>query len=348
MKLNGNNIIIDNDITLTGKHSGETLDVILDKQQEEINKLKGNVKWIYQNGGVGGNGSSGGGVTGDWSIFATLESTKVESNNIILNGIGNYNLVVKINKPQGGTFKCDVQYKNKNGTQTPSSAYLTIDNVYTVQYNLLLNTNDQIIITVVDENGETKQVNAIYITNPYDFSVKYIKISGQEYYSEDNDIFIEDIQKEGLGIQIDYSIGIDASVQYKYTKFDGTTTDFIPLEFQIGSGNSGLLKVAEDSFFTNDKSGYYNNLITIEITPKNQQPIIITKNLSCNLIPKTLYLKLKTSSGIIYNDQSETDPYHFSSGNVTFFVQVYQGSNLNRQYKLQTKIMYQIHLMFLL
>ena len=338
MKLNGNNIITDNDITLTGKHSGETLDVILDNQQEEIDKLKGNVKWIYQNGGVGGNGSSGGGVTGAWSIFATLESTQVKSNNIILNGNGNYNLVVKINKPQGGIFKCNIQYKNKNGTQTPSSVYLSIDNVYTAQYNLLLNTNDQIIITVVDENGETKQANATYITNPYDFQIKYIKTSGQEYYSEDNDIFIEDIQKEGLGIQIDYSIGIDASVQYKYTKFDGTTTDFTPLEFQIGSGNSGLLKVAEDSFFTNDKSGYYSNLITIEITPKNQQPIIITKNLSCNLIPKTLYLKLKTSSGIIYNDQSEPDPYHFSSGNVTFFVQVYQGSNLNRQYKLQTKI----------
>ena len=101
MKLNGNNIITDNDITLTGKHSGETLDVILDNQQEEIDKLKGNVKWIYQNGGVGGNGSSGGGVTGAWSIFATLESTQVKSNNIILNGNGNYNLVVKINKPQG-------------------------------------------------------------------------------------------------------------------------------------------------------------------------------------------------------------------------------------------------------
>ena len=108
MKLNGNNIITDNDITLTGKHSGETLDVILDNQQEEIDKLKGNVKWIYQNGGVGGNGSSGGGgVAGAWSIFATLESAQVKSNNIILNGNGNYNLVVKINNPQGGIFKCN-------------------------------------------------------------------------------------------------------------------------------------------------------------------------------------------------------------------------------------------------
>ena len=294
MKLNGNNIITDNDVTLTGTHSGETLDVVLNKQQQDIDKLKGNVKWIYQNGGVGGNGGSGGSSSGTWSIFATLEGTQLKSNNIILNGNGNYSLVVKINKPNGGTFKCQVKYKNKNGTQTPSSVYLNMDNVYTTSYNILLNTNDQITVTIIDENGETKQVNAMYITNPYDFSVKYIKNSGQEYYSEDNDIFIEDIQKEGLGIEIDYSIGIDATVQYKYTKFDGTSTEFIPLNFVLGSGKSELLPVATNEFFNNDRAGYYNNTVTIEITPKNQQPITITKNLSCNLIPKTLYLKLKT------------------------------------------------------
>nr|DAT46530.1 MAG TPA: hypothetical protein [Caudoviricetes sp.] len=33
----------------------------------------------------------------------------------------------------------------------------------------------------------------MYIVNPYEFNIKYIKTSGQEYYSEDNDIFIEDI-----------------------------------------------------------------------------------------------------------------------------------------------------------
>jgi hypothetical protein len=31
MKLNGKNIITDNDVTLTGTHLGETLDVVLDK-----------------------------------------------------------------------------------------------------------------------------------------------------------------------------------------------------------------------------------------------------------------------------------------------------------------------------
>nr|DAT46529.1 MAG TPA: hypothetical protein [Caudoviricetes sp.] len=31
MKFKGNNIITDNDVTLTGTHLGETLDVVLDK-----------------------------------------------------------------------------------------------------------------------------------------------------------------------------------------------------------------------------------------------------------------------------------------------------------------------------
>lgn len=339
MKFKGNNIITDNDVTLTGTHLGETLDVVLDKQQQDLDELKGNVKWIYQNGGVGGSGNSGGGRSNEeWSIYATLDNTQIKSNNIILNGQGIYNLVVKINKPGGRNFKCDIQYKNVNGTQNPPSTYLNIDNVYTSQYNLQLNINETILVTVTDDDGETKQINAMYIVNPYEFNIKYIKTSGQEYYSEDNDIFIEDIQNEGLGLQINYSIGINATVKYKYSKFDGTYTDFTPLEFTQGSGKSQLLKVAEDSFFTNDKAGYYSTKVVIEITPENQQPITIEKSLNCNLIPKDLYLKIKSSSGVLYNDTTETNPYHFSVGNITFFVQAYQGANLNRKYNIVTKI----------
>ena len=142
MKFKGNNIITDNDVTLTGTHLGETLDVVLDKQQQDLDELKGNVKWIYQNGGVGGSGNSGGGRSNEeWSIYATLDNTQIKSNNIILNGQGVYNLIVKINKPGGRNFKCDIQYKNVNGTQNPPSTYLNIDNIYTSQYNLQLNIN---------------------------------------------------------------------------------------------------------------------------------------------------------------------------------------------------------------
>lgn len=340
MKLNGKNIITDNDVTLTRTHLGETLDVVLDKQQAEIDSLKGNVKWIYQNGGVGGKGGSGGSGSGDnWSIYATLDNTQLKSNNIILNGPGIYKLVVKINKPGGGNFKCDIQYKNENGVQNPPSSYLNIDNVFTTTYNIQLGINDTINVTVTDENGEIKQVNAMYIVNPYDFSIKYTKTNGQEYFSEDNDIFMEDIIENGLGIKINYSIGIKATVQYKYSKFDGTTTDFIPLDFVQGSGESPLLKIAEDLFYSDSSNaGYYTSHVIIEITPENQQPVTIEKQLSCNLIPRNLYLKIKTSSGLIYKDETESNPYQFSPGNVTFYLQPYQGVNLNRKYTLVTEI----------
>lgn len=339
MKLKGKNIITDNDVTLTGTHLGETLDVVLNKQQIEIDSLKGNVKWLYQNGGVGGKGGSGGGNSDNWSIYATLDNTQLKSNNIILNGLGIYNLVVKINKPGGGNFKCDVQYKNENGVQNPPSTYLNIDNVFTTHYNIQLGINDTINVTITDENGETKQVNAMYIVNPYDFSIKYTKNNGQEYFSEDNDIFMEDIVENGLGIKINYSIGIKATVQYKYSKFDGTTTDFIPLDFVQGSGESPLLKIAEDAFYADSSNaGYYTSHVIIEITPENQQPITIEKQLSCNLIPRNLYLKIKTSTGFIYRDESEQNPYQFSPGNITFYLQPYQGVNLNRKYTLVTEI----------
>lgn len=338
MKLNGNNIITDNDVTMTGQYIGKTLDTVLNKQEQDISNLKGNVKWLYQNGGVGGKGGGGSQSTKDWSIFATLDGTEINSNSIILDGIGNYVLTVKINNPGGGTFLCNVQYTNKQGKQQLQSVYLTMDNTYKTSYTLQLNTNDSVIVTVMDENTTTKQVSANYITTAYDFYIQYVKNNGDIYQNSTNDIFVEDIQKQGLHLLINYSISIDSTVKYKYTKFDGTETEFTNLDFNIGSGKSELLDLADASFYTNEKSGYYSTVCTIEITPKNQKPIIIEKVLSCNLIPNSLYLKIAPTTGIIYDNSNVQSPQSFSPGNIKFNIQVYNGANLNRNYTVFTKL----------
>ena len=61
MKHNGQNIIFDEDVTLTGSLSGQKLSDVIREQAEEIDRLKSNLKWIYKYGGVGGSGGSGGG-----------------------------------------------------------------------------------------------------------------------------------------------------------------------------------------------------------------------------------------------------------------------------------------------
>ena len=62
MKLNGNtNIITDNDIVTTGKHIGSNLNTVIENIEDDITQLKGNMKFIYANGSVGGGGGGGGG-----------------------------------------------------------------------------------------------------------------------------------------------------------------------------------------------------------------------------------------------------------------------------------------------
>ena len=70
MKLNnGQNIINDQDINLTGSNIGKTLSSFLNKQQEDIDKLKSNVKWLYKYGGVGsGGGGTGSGSSSNYSV----------------------------------------------------------------------------------------------------------------------------------------------------------------------------------------------------------------------------------------------------------------------------------------
>ena len=63
MKLNGiSNIITDKDITLTGnKNLGKSLSSVIEENDERINSLEQNIKFLYEHGGVGGGSGSGGG-----------------------------------------------------------------------------------------------------------------------------------------------------------------------------------------------------------------------------------------------------------------------------------------------
>ena len=70
MKHNGQNIITDKDITLTGEgFQGEELSGVLTNHTDRLNTLESNVKWIYKNGGVGSGSGGGGGDSTNWSAI---------------------------------------------------------------------------------------------------------------------------------------------------------------------------------------------------------------------------------------------------------------------------------------
>ena len=91
MKHNGHNIILDEDITMTGDLSGEKLSEIIREQRSEIEKLKSNLKWIYKYGGVGGSGGSGsgGGGASGFVLYAELGSVQLNNQSVAYNGEGN-------------------------------------------------------------------------------------------------------------------------------------------------------------------------------------------------------------------------------------------------------------------
>lgn len=337
MKLNGNNIIVDNDVTMTGQYIGETLDTVLNKQEQDISTLKSNVKWLYQNGGVGGKGG-GGGTTKDWTIYAKLDNIEIinDSNNSIqLKGDGIYQLEVRINNPNNGDFLCKVTYNNSKGKQSPASTRLNADNSFKTSFNVNLDSNDTITVEVQNNiTGESKQVSQQFITNAYNFSIKYTSDKGESY--DEDDIFIKNIQNKGIKLQLHYEIGLQgATIKYKYTKFDGTETELTKLDYTVGSDD--ILLDLLNGNITNDMMGYYSTICTIEVTPEGQNPVTIQKTLSCNLIPNDIYLKISPEYSVLYDNEVE-DPQTFTPGSIIFYVTAYQGDNKNRTYTVIPKL----------
>ena len=97
MKLNGKNIILDSDVTVT--ESSSSLSEVLKSHSNDLEKLKSNVKWLYKYGGVG-SGGGGGQVTQKWYSIIDINGTsyqavasdagEVATGNLIVNGSGLY------------------------------------------------------------------------------------------------------------------------------------------------------------------------------------------------------------------------------------------------------------------
>ena len=112
---NGNvtqSIITSDDVIISkGKNSLSSLTDAIDNQQNEIDKLKSNVKYLYSYGGVGGNGSGGGSgsgsASGEPTLFITLNEVQVndgKSDSIVLNKPGSYRLYINLRNSGGEKF----------------------------------------------------------------------------------------------------------------------------------------------------------------------------------------------------------------------------------------------------
>lgn len=330
MKFNGKNIITDKDITVTGaKNLGDNLSDILQEQQESIDTLKSNVKWLYKYGGTGsgGGGGSGSGGSGSWGIFATLGGRTLLDQGTITLGQSdstNYTLNISI---KNGNGNYSVEYTFDSGKT--GKAVLTPENMWKTTATLNLPKNDTINIVVTD-GTDFRNIETAYITKPYNFSdITFIDNSGKTYTSLSNDIFISDASERGLIASIDYNISIDAQTCKYYWEFLGQKTEAVDIIEKSGK----LQLPIPQNLLTNDNAGLYNLKFNLEIQPKNQEPEIIAKEKIFNLIPSTLYLKVSPEIGNIYGNIVEDldSVYKYKTSSIiSLIVKPYFGINQNR------------------
>lgn len=338
MRLNNNSkIVSDDDIIMSD--GSLTLSDKLSSITNDVNSLKTNVKWIYKYGGVGsGSGPGGGGGDKPFSVFASLNGIQIKGNNIVLNGIDTYPLLIIINNPNGGKFNVTYSYTTKTAsggetTQTRTQI-LSIENAFRFQTNINLNTNSTLTITVTDGN-DTQQVSCQYIVTPYSFDVSLVDDNGKKYLTDSNtyEIFIETARDTGLNIKVDYVVSVSASINYS-ARFNGQ---------DLGSGNienqSGSLTFPIDkSNFTNDKSGLYSAVFSTQVIPDGQEMISNDQTINISLIPNELYCLISPDVGVIYNTQQTEGQYIYNPGYIQFNFRIYEGINNNRSYTVFVKV----------
>ena len=322
---NGNKIITEDDIVLSD--GATTLSERLSSYKKDIDRLKSNVKWIYKYGGVGSGSGGGSGSSQPFSIYATLNNVQLKDQSVVLNGEGNYQLYIKINNPNGAAFNVQYSYTNRSSTGNTitqsQTAILSIDNNYTLQTYINLNNND--LLTIVASDGNTvQQISCNYITNAYQFT-PYIVDDNNNVLQ--NEIFISNAKSYGVNIRLDYTVSVNAEVQYIYTfgdfKQQGNITD----------KNNSILFPIDKTLFENDNAGYYSANIQINIIPENQDPVTLNYPIQFNLIPEDLYMLVTPQNGVIYTCEHE-NPSEFSPGYITFDYRIYEGISQNRQYNV--------------
>lgn len=339
MRLNNNSkIVSDDDIIMSD--GSLTLSDKLSSITNDVNSLKTNVKWIYKYGGVGSGSGSGGGGGSDksFSVFASLNGIQLKGNNIVLNGINTYPLLIIINNPNGGKFNVTYSYTTKTAsggetTQTRTQI-LSIENAFRFQTNINLNTNASLTITVTDGN-DTQQVSCQYIVTPYSFDVSLVDDKGKKYLTDSNtyEIFIETARDTGLNIKVDYVVSISAAINYS-VRFNGQDLGSGNIEDQKGS----LTFPIDKSNFTNDKSGLYSAVFNTQIIPDGQEMISNYQTINISLIPNELYCLISPDVGVIYNTKQTSGYYIYNPGYIQFNYRIYEGINNNRSYNVFVKI----------
>lgn len=360
MKRKNSNIITDEDITLTSyENQDKTLSEALSEQKQEIEKLKSNVKFIYKYGGIGSGSGSGGGSGTSWQVVITRLDTGVNilpETTLNLSGPGDYGFSVQIYNGGISTFKVTYNWVNSKGSQQRTEV-VGVNEGFNSRKSLTLDKNEVLSITVLNQDTQVPVVyNIPFITTSYTFELFYVnrKTKTRVTPLEDN-IYMNDVKDDGLMAALSYSTAVNVSKAiYSYIDWDGishTIDSDDPevsqdLKIKGETTDTIYLELSEDiiAFLSNNENAKYAQFpLNIELYledsayPEN----IDTLYLKTNLIPSTIYLKIITSAGSLYDTEQEIYPESgkFNLGSAVFQLTPYKGPlSATRKYNLEIKL----------
>ena len=346
MKHNGKNIITDQDITLTGNdYAGKTLDTVLTDQEERIDRIESNVKWIYKYGGVGSGsgGGSGSGSSNTWSVVVTRVDTGTilkDGVSLSLSGPGNYGFSVQIYRGGADTFSVQYSYQTTKGTSTATDN-LNSNNSFNASRTLNLDTNGILTIKISNksEPDEPPITYTIpYIVSSYSFKLYYVYADNKDPFTNhsDNTIFMNDVKGRGIMAALEYSVAVGIqSASYTYTDWEGRTVTVDESEESgIKSRSSKIVYIPLCSDINayledNENAKFRQFVLDIDLIleGQTQRENIAQLALKDTLIPSDLFLRVTASGGTIYDSPIETiDPSNqFIVGTIVFQVTPFYG-----------------------
>lgn len=342
MQYKGQNIITDSDITMTGRQIGHSLSEVIDSQQDDINNLKSNVKWIYKYGGVGSGsgGGSGSGSTAPWNFRVEIDDAVRENGTTVnLGQQREYKLAIQLYKVQGRTFTIKYTYTTETGYKVtekvipPTQSSLLTDTIN-------LQVNGTLSIAINDDEGNTGQFIMDYIVAAYNFTLNYAVSNGNpassdnvfignvpntdydSYYPNNNNIFVSAVEQSGLVADLYSTIAVNIISGYiDCIDWEGNVIENIPL-----TKGSRHIYIPLGKEINNDNSGNYTFTVIPHLTLEgnSKEEDIQELKLTDNLIPSDIYLKVE-SDGILYQDSSNNSPYQFYAGAIPFYITPFQG-----------------------
>lgn len=327
MKYNGQNIICDSDITMTGQQIGHSLSEVITSQQTQIDSLKSNVKWIYKYGGVGSGSGTGGSSDGSSGpikyIIEVNDQAYTHNSEATFSKAGRYKFRIQLFKIAGRTFDIKITYPTKTGVAIINQKILPVTNPeYTTWLDLTV--NGDVSVTIIDDEGNNVVYQLHYVVSAYDFYIKYVyKDNDQELKPSNNNIYVGQLNNREVCMKFTSIIAVDIveGSSFTYTDWGGKSHT----EELIKGTNDYYLPLGID--ISNENAGNYTFTLQPQLTLSGKtgleeiDPFIIRNN----LIPSTCYLKIEADRSLYKAELDPSKVEKFLLGAIPFRLTPYQG-----------------------